>query len=112
MRLVLHTAAYWLVLAVREAIPKAHALAKAEFATIRLRLLKVAARDHRERQPGAPRLRRRLSRCQPVPPTRGQPQRPRPAELRGPAAPPSPSRPSDAHPDPDQPVATTRQAEP
>ena len=44
MRLVLHTAAYWLVLAVREAIPKAHALAKAEFATIRLRLLKVAAR--------------------------------------------------------------------
>jgi hypothetical protein len=44
MRLVLHTAAYWLVLAVREAIPKAHALAMAEFATIRLRLLKIAAR--------------------------------------------------------------------
>jgi hypothetical protein len=44
MRLVLHTAAYWLVLAVRDAIPKAHALAKAEFTTIRLRLLKVAAR--------------------------------------------------------------------
>jgi Transposase DDE domain group 1 len=33
MRLVLHTAAYWLVLAVRDAIPKAHALAKAEFTT-------------------------------------------------------------------------------
>ena len=32
------------VLAVRDAIPKAHALAKAEFTTIRLRLLKVAAR--------------------------------------------------------------------
>jgi hypothetical protein len=44
MRLVLHTAAYWLVLAVRDAIPKTHALAKAEFTTIRLRLLKVAAR--------------------------------------------------------------------
>ena len=44
MRLVLHTAAYWLILAVRDAIPKAHALAKAEFTTIRLRLLKVAAR--------------------------------------------------------------------
>jgi hypothetical protein len=44
MRLVLHTAAYWLLLAVRDAIPKAHALAKAEFTTIRLRLLKVAAR--------------------------------------------------------------------
>ena len=44
MRLILHTAAYWLVLAVRDAIPKAHALAKAEFNTIRIRLLKVAAR--------------------------------------------------------------------
>jgi hypothetical protein len=44
MRLVLHTAAYWLLLAVRDAIPNAHALAKAEFTTIRLRLLKVAAR--------------------------------------------------------------------
>ena len=44
MRLVLHTAAYWLILAVRDAIPTTHALAKAEFTTIRLRLLKVAAR--------------------------------------------------------------------
>ena len=44
MRLVLHTAAYWLVLAVRDAIPKAHALARAEFTTIRLRLLKLAVR--------------------------------------------------------------------
>ena len=44
MRLILHTAAYWLMLAVRDAIPKAHPLAKAEFATIRLRLLKIAAR--------------------------------------------------------------------
>ena len=32
------------MLTMRDAIPKAHALAKAEFATIRLRLLKVAAR--------------------------------------------------------------------
>jgi hypothetical protein len=44
MRLVLHTAAYWLILTVREAIPKAHRLATAEFATIRLRLLKLGAR--------------------------------------------------------------------
>ena len=44
MRLVLHTAAYWLMLTVRDAIPTAHALAKAEFATIRLRLLKLGAR--------------------------------------------------------------------
>ncbi|MGO8908677.1 MAG: IS1380 family transposase [Bradyrhizobium sp.] len=44
VRLVLHTAAYWLKLAVRDAIPKARDLAKAEFATLRLRLLKIAAR--------------------------------------------------------------------
>ncbi|KOX40724.1 hypothetical protein ADL19_31850, partial [Streptomyces purpurogeneiscleroticus] len=44
MRLVLHTAAYWLMLSVREAIPKAHRLATAEFATLRLRLLKLGAR--------------------------------------------------------------------
>ena len=44
MRLVLHTAAYWLMLTVRDAIPKTHALTKAEFATLRLRLLKIGAR--------------------------------------------------------------------
>jgi hypothetical protein len=43
-RLILHTAAYWLMLSVRDAIPAAHALAKAEFNTIRLRLLKIGAR--------------------------------------------------------------------
>src|SRR3954463_3029634 len=42
VRLVLHTAAYWLMLALREAIPAARDLAKAEFAT--LRLLKIAVR--------------------------------------------------------------------
>ncbi len=46
MRLVLHTAAYWLMLTVRDAIPAPHRLAKAEFATIRLRLLKLGARIH------------------------------------------------------------------
>ena len=44
MRLILHTAAYWLMLAVRDQIPKAHKLATAEFNTIRLRLLKIGAR--------------------------------------------------------------------
>jgi hypothetical protein len=44
MRLVLHTAAYWLMLAVRDQIPEAHKLATAEFNTIRLRLLKIGAR--------------------------------------------------------------------
>jgi hypothetical protein len=44
MRLILHTAAYWLLLTVRDAIPTPHALAGAEFATLRLRLVKIAAR--------------------------------------------------------------------
>ncbi|MGY4501522.1 hypothetical protein ACVWYH_005453 [Bradyrhizobium sp. GM24.11] len=44
VRLVLHTAAYWLMLTVRDAIPKVRELATAEFSTLRLRLLKVAAR--------------------------------------------------------------------
>ena len=44
MRLILHTAAYWLMWAVRHAMPATATLRTAEFATIRLRLLKVAAR--------------------------------------------------------------------
>ncbi len=44
VRLVLHTAAYWLMLGIRDAIPAASPLAKAEFATLRLRLLKLGAR--------------------------------------------------------------------
>jgi Transposase DDE domain group 1 len=44
VRLVLHTAAYWLMLDVRDAIPKQRELAKAEFSTLRLRLIKIAAR--------------------------------------------------------------------
>jgi Transposase DDE domain group 1 len=44
VRLVLHTAAYWLMLDVRDAIPKPRDLAKVEFATLRLRLIKIAAR--------------------------------------------------------------------
>ena len=44
VRLVLHTAAFWLMLAVRDAIPKSRDLAKAEFATLRLNLIKIAAR--------------------------------------------------------------------
>jgi hypothetical protein len=44
MRLILHTAAYWLLLAVRDAIPKTDALATAEFTTIRRRLVKPGAR--------------------------------------------------------------------
>jgi hypothetical protein len=44
MRLILHTAAFWLMWRIQQVIPKAAPLANAEFATLRLRLLKVAAR--------------------------------------------------------------------
>src|ERR1700747_1729748 len=43
-RLILHTAAYWLMLSVRDAIPQTHPLAKAEFNTLRERLIKIGAR--------------------------------------------------------------------
>ena len=42
--LVLHTGAYWLMLKLRDAIPRPQPLANAEFATLRARLLKIAAR--------------------------------------------------------------------
>jgi hypothetical protein len=44
VRLLLHTAAYWLMLTVRDAIPKPQPLASAEFTTLRLHLIKIAAR--------------------------------------------------------------------
>jgi hypothetical protein len=44
VRLVLHTGAYWLMLKLRDAIPQPQPLARAEFTTLRMRLLKVAAR--------------------------------------------------------------------
>ncbi len=43
-RLILHTAAYWLLHTLRAAMPKAAAWATAEFTTLRLRLIKIAAR--------------------------------------------------------------------
>jgi hypothetical protein len=44
VRLVLHTAAFWLMHGIRAAIPQANPLASAEFATIRQRLIKIGAR--------------------------------------------------------------------
>ena len=44
VRLVLHTAAYWLMLTVRDAIPRPQTLASATFTTLRMRLIKIAAR--------------------------------------------------------------------
>ena len=44
LRLVLHTGAYWLMPTLRDAIPLAAPLARAKFATLRLRILKIGAR--------------------------------------------------------------------
>jgi hypothetical protein len=44
VRLVLHTAAYWLMLTIRDAVPKTDPLCRAEFNTLQLNLLKLGAR--------------------------------------------------------------------
>lgn len=44
VRLMLHSAAFALMHTVRAAVPEGHALARCEFTTIRLRLMKIAAR--------------------------------------------------------------------
>jgi hypothetical protein len=44
MRLILHTAAYWLMRTLRDAIPRPQKLAGGAFSTIRLRRLKIALR--------------------------------------------------------------------
>jgi hypothetical protein len=41
---ILHAAAYWLMLTMRDATPSAHTLAEAEFATLRLRCSRLGAR--------------------------------------------------------------------
>ncbi|MGC2221416.1 MAG: IS1380 family transposase [Methylocella sp.] len=43
-RLILHTAAYWLMLEIRKAVPVRSPLFRAEFTTLRLHLIKIAAR--------------------------------------------------------------------
>ena len=55
-RLILHTAAYWLLHTLRAAAPAASSWAGAEFITVRLRLIKIAARVVE----GAARIRIRL----------------------------------------------------
>jgi Transposase DDE domain group 1 len=44
VRLILHTAAYWLLLTVRDAVPHPQPLASAEFTTLRMHLIKIGAR--------------------------------------------------------------------
>jgi len=57
MRLGLHTAPYWLMRTIADAIPSPQPLANAEFSTIRARLLKIAVRVHET----ASRVRRALA---------------------------------------------------
>jgi Transposase DDE domain group 1 len=76
VRLVLHTAAFWLMHGVRTAIPRTNALACGEFATIRERLIKIGARviepiaRIRIAQPHAVWPMRRRGRVSDGPPTR------------------------------------------
>jgi hypothetical protein len=44
VRLILHGAAYWLLYTLRAAAPKRSPLRRAEFTTLRTRLIKIAAR--------------------------------------------------------------------
>ncbi len=44
LRLVVHTAAYWIMLTPRDAVPRAAPLARAKFTTLRLRLLEIDGR--------------------------------------------------------------------
>src|SRR6195952_1384683 len=52
VRLVLHTGAFWLMLGLRDAIPAPQPLARAEFSTLRMRLIKIGARIVRTRSRG------------------------------------------------------------
>jgi Transposase DDE domain group 1 len=44
MRLMLHTAAYWLLWAVQQAVPDKSPLKRSEFGTLQIRLVKIGAR--------------------------------------------------------------------
>ena len=88
VRLALHTAAYWLMLTVRDAIPKSRDLANAEFSTLRTAADPFRRPRHRNRKPRPSRFRRRLPGGRPLPrPARS----PRPAlTLHGAAGAPPP----------------------
>ena len=72
--LILHIAAYWLMLTVRDVIPQAEKLAGSAFTTLRLRLIKTCPRaggnrrtHHRDRHPRTDRFRHSLPRSRVVP---------------------------------------------
>jgi hypothetical protein len=67
MRLVLHTAAYWLVLAVRDAIPDGPCPRQGRVQHHPAQASQDRHPRHRDRQPGARRLRQRLPGCRSLP---------------------------------------------
>ena len=73
VRLVLHTAAYWLMLTVRDAIPKPQPLARAELATFTRTTAQGRRTHHRDGLACAHRLRRCLPRSRSVPQNRPKP---------------------------------------
>jgi hypothetical protein len=92
MRLILHTAAYWLILTVRDAIPKAHLLATAEFATHPTAPFEARHPRHRNRFPNTLSLRCCLPRGSPHPPHRRRADALRTVSHGAAIAPPTPSR--------------------
>jgi hypothetical protein len=81
LRLIPHTAAFRLLWRIQQEIPKTVALATAEFATLRLRLLKIAARivESATRASGSPAPRPvPMQRCSGPSPSRSGPLRHRP----------------------------------
>ena len=83
LRLVLHTAAYWLMLALRDAIPRTAPLARAEFANPQAAPAQDRRPRHRKGHPRPHPLRLGLPGCRPLPPARRPPRRSRPLTSRG-----------------------------
>ena len=67
MRLILHTAAYWLMLTVRDAIPRPQALANGEFSTHPTAVIEDRRADQGDRQPDQAGVRGKLPRRRTVP---------------------------------------------
>ena len=67
MRLILHTAAYWLMLTVRDAIPRPQVLANGEFSTHTTAVIEDRRADQGDRQPDQAGIRGELPRRRLVP---------------------------------------------
>ncbi len=91
VRLVLHTAAYWLMLTLREAVPTNRSSQQSRVRHAAAQAPQARRPRHRNRLAHPPGLRRRLSRGQPVPRNRLSRCSPQHHERRGIEAPPNPT---------------------